>query len=211
MGLRHPVDLAAWQRWQDGQNRRRAMKGRLLDVMGRRHGGVVHSAGGTPPALLVVLDSASPTSLAALVAPMQHLTHDRIVVLAPTDVSAHLPGEDWQTTAWQEGDPLPDVAAVVAIGHFLPLGAAAAAWALKRGVPHITVQHGLLTPLAPPLAPRTHLLAWSEADADFWRSGRSDVTSRVVGSEILDAAARSGGEPVADDARPIFLGQLHGA
>ena len=72
------------------------------------------------------------------------------------------------------------------------------------------MQHGLLTPYAPPLPPGAQLLAWSEQDAAFWRSGRSDITTDVVGSQLLWDAAQDPG-PRIEDIRPVFLGQLHGA
>ena len=72
-----------------------------------------------------------------------------------------------------------------------------------------------MTPLAPPLADDVRLLAWSQADADFWWSGRADALSTVVGSQLLWEAARAG-TPVGNDGDstahpPVFLGQLHGA
>ena len=57
------------------------------------------------------------------------------------------------------------------------LGRAARA-SVEEPARFVTAQHGLLTPYAPPLAEGTTLLAWSEADADFWRSGRDDVADR---------------------------------
>ncbi|GAB3247320.1 hypothetical protein GCM10027425_03050 [Alteromonas gracilis] len=209
MGLRHPADLAAWQRWQDGRHPRPAIKRRALRLVGGRHGGVLHRHD-DEPTLLVALDSDSPTSLAALVSPLEHLPVDRIAVLAPRDVTHRLPGERWHTEEWREGNPLPRVSGVLSTGHFLPLGGHAASWADQLGVPFITVQHGLLTPSAPPLAPGTILLAWTTEDAVFWCSGRSDVSVQVVGAELLRDAADRGPVEVSDE-RPIFLGQLHGA
>ena len=98
---------------------------------------------------------------------------------------------------------------VVGAGHYLPLGAVAHAWSRRLGARFVAVQHGLLTPHAPPLAPDSTLLAWSAADADFWRSGRPDVQTQVVGSQLLWEAGR-GRTRVTDD-RPTFLGQLHSA
>ncbi|MDT0193774.1 MULTISPECIES: hypothetical protein [unclassified Arthrobacter] len=68
-----------------------------------------------------------------------------------------------------------------------------------------------MTPHAPPLPEDAHLLAFSDADAEFWRSGRCDVTWDVVGSQLLWTAGAQGSGRVSEDARPVFLGQLHGA
>ena len=94
-------------------------------------------------------------------------------------------------------------------GHYLPRGAIGHAWSRRLGAEFLTVQHGLLTPFAPPLAAESRLLAWSPADGEFWRSGRPDVTTEVVGSELLWRAAQ--GHTTVTDERPTFLGQLHSA
>ncbi|MGB4135983.1 MAG: RNA-binding protein, partial [Microbacterium sp.] len=112
------------------------------------------------------------------------------------------------------------VRAVVSAGHFLPVGNAAYRWSRAVGATYVVVQHGLLTPFMPPLAPGAHLLAFSSADAEFWRSGRGDVTTAVVGSQLLWNAAHPGdapdlvppvARPAAGEETPVFLGQLHGA
>ena len=68
-----------------------------------------------------------------------------------------------------------------------------------------------MTPHAPPLASGTILLAWSDADATFWRSGRDDVGSVQVGSPLLWDAAEPPLATPEPDAAPVFLGQLHRA
>ena len=78
------------------------------------------------------------------------------------------------------------------------------------GAATLSVQHGLLTPFAPPLPPDCTLLAWSEADASFWTDGRPDIDVEVVGSQLLWNAARSPAAPIEDEV-PTYLGQLHGA
>jgi hypothetical protein len=69
--------------------------------------------------------------------------------------------------------------------------------------------------VAPPLPEGAVLLAWTEQDADFWRSGRRDVTSHVVGSQLLwEAALGAAGDadvPLDPAGPPTYLGQLHGA
>ena len=73
------------------------------------------------------------------------------------------------------------------------------------------MQHGLLTPHAPPLPAASMLAAWSESDAAFWTGSRSDISVEVVGSQLLHHAARNPGAPVDPHDTPVFLGQLHGA
>jgi hypothetical protein len=134
-----------------------------------------------------------------------------VAVVAPVDVQHLLPPWTWAVRTGLTLDLVPPVAAqaglVLSTGHSQPLGVAA------RGAVDperfITVQQDLLTPHAPPLAPRTTLLAWSDADATFWRSGRDDVESVVVGSQLLWDAA--GTPSVRNDppVAPVFLGQLH--
>lgn len=109
--------------------------------------------------------------------------------------------------------PLAALRVVLATGHYLPAGAAAQRWARAADVPFVVVQHGLLTPFAPPLPENALLLAFSAADAAFHAWGRPDVTSRVVGSQLLWEASRPERRAPrrAARARPVFLGQLHGA
>lgn len=74
----------------------------------------------------------------------------------------------------------------------------------------VVAQHGLMTPLAPPLPADAHLLAWSAADGEFWISGRQDIRIHEVGSQLLHYAAQQEVE-LNPAAAPLFLGQLHGA
>jgi hypothetical protein len=174
----------------------------------------VLARGGSDPRVVVVLDSATPSAVDAVWRPA--------LDLAPSDVALLCPGADadvapaeWVRSSGPVDGLLrgllgPD-SVVLSIGHFLGLGAAAHAAATATGARFVTVQHGLMTPHAPPLAQGTTLLAWSDEDADFWRSGRDDVSAHVVGSQLLwDAAERRAGA-VPEDATPVFLGQLHGA
>ena len=160
---------------------------------------------------LVVVESANPSSRAALLRVLNHLPGGGLLVptsLDPASLGAR--GTSTEVDLGGDHPRLGDVGAVVAAGHYTGLGGAMHAWAARRGARFVTVQHGLLTPHAPPLAPGTALLAWSAADAEFWRSDRDDVTTHVVGSQLLrEAAARPA--TVDPDDRPVFLGQLHGA
>ena len=188
-GLAHPEDLAAWQRWQDRQHPLRSVKARLRPA-GDATG--VITSGGPDPSVLVAIDSTSPSNLAALLAPVAHLDPARVAVLSPGDVRSLLPQGPWTTRDWSAGDPLPEVGAVVSAGHYLALGAASYQLARARDLPFVVSQHGALTPVAPPLPRGAVLCAWSEEDAEFWRSGRIDVTGHVVGSELLWQAGRAG-------------------
>ncbi len=172
------------------------------------------SRGGRRPRVVVALDATTPTALQALLRPVSHLPPADVAVLSRAPVDALLPGH-WSTVV---GTPeglldavVDDGSVLIALGSYLTLGAAAHAAAHRSGARFVTVQHGLLTPHAPPLAPGTTLLAWSEADARFWRSGRDDVTTRVVGSQLLWDAAQAPAREVTEGASPVFLGQLHGA
>lgn len=216
--LNHPLDLAAWQRGQ-----------RATLPLGRRARGALASLRRRPPTVevatragdagpagvLVVLDALTATSRLALLEPARMLPAEGTVVVGPPGLGAHLRQEDWRVTHEPAVSALRrllgDRTVVLSTGHYLELGSLAHDVAAEHGARFVTVQHGLLTPHAPPLAPRTTLLAWSEADATFWTAGRDDVPATVVGSQLLWEAAE---HPVADvdpRATPVFLGQLHGA
>ncbi|MGN8026981.1 hypothetical protein [Microbacterium sp. 22242] len=226
MGLMFPEDLAAWRRWQRGRHPARRARDLLRRPAPLAAALVLHRRA-ADPGVLFVLDATTPTALASVLEPLAHLGDAPAAVLAPGDVSARLPGE-WTT---EVVDPaavpasLRSVRAVVSAGHFLPAGQVAFGWSQELGARYVVVQHGLLTPFMAPLPERAHLLAFSDRDAEFWRSGRADVTSESVGSQLLWRAAGSavagsgaGGGPARPDARgdgrsdaPVFLGQLHGA
>lgn len=224
-GLIHPADLEAWHRWQDsrlsGGQRLRRMAGVLRDIArpGARAGQVVVTRGGPTPRVLVCVESASPSSVLALLRPLRDLHPEDVAVVAPVSVREHLPPWLWRESSDLALEVVPELATgarvVLSTGHYLPVGRTAHA-ALAAADPDltarfVTVQHGLLTPHAPPLASGTTLLAWSDADATYWRSGRDDVETAVVGSQLLWEAARAPKAVPDPAARPVFLGQLHGA
>ncbi len=159
------------------------------------------------------MDATTATSILALLRPVEQLREISIRIATPESIADIVPAGEWR-----EGHADIDAVTVLATrakailssGDYLPLGAAAYRGA--RRTAFLTVQHGLMTPHAPPLAPNTHLLAWSQADADFWRSGRTDVAATVVGSQLLwEAAQKHTADPSAPTDRPVYLGQLHGA
>ncbi len=217
-GLTHPRDLAAWHRWQHRQQpfgrRAQQMFGVLRDIArpDGHAGSAVLARGGPAPRVLVCLESRSPSSVQALLDPVRHLDPADVAVLAPTGVTDLLPPGPWTETTGYAPELVAQHtgpgALVLSTGHFLPLGALAHR-ATEPGR-FLTVQHGLLTPHAPPLGAGTILLAWSEADAAFWRAGRDDVGSVVVGAQLLWDASEPPTATLDPHAPPVFLGQLHG-
>lgn len=211
MGLNHPADLAAWHRWQESRHRLRQLRHAVRPGPAPAPERFVLTMYDAEPRLLVALDSSSPTSFAALVEPLAHLDLP-LAVLSPGPPPL-LPNHEPLSSAEVavEGPAaLRGLDAVVSLGHFLPRGERAHAWARALGAAPFVVQHGALTPHAPPLPPGVRLLAWSDADADFWRSGRSDVVHEVVGSQLLWRAVDDRPDDVADT-RLVYLGQMHAA
>lgn len=152
--------------------------------------------------------------MAALVEPVTGLGSTAVGILSPGDRSDLLGGDCQVTPVTSALDierahgPVPVVVVPSGIG---PAHQAAMAAARRSGGRVFVVQHGLLTPYAPPLPRDCTLLAWSEADAEFWRGARHDVEVEVVGSQLLWAAARRPPVHVDPSAPPTFLGQLHAA
>jgi hypothetical protein len=208
VGLTYPRDLDAWRAWQESGSPVRRLVRRL-----RRQ---VEPAGvltvvGSSPRTLVVLDTLAPTSRLALLEATGHLRDD-YAVLSPRPLPDRPSGETAETIGLDEArvpERLTGVTAVASTGHYLPFGAVGYAWSRRLGAEFVTVQHGLLTAYAPPLAPDSRLLAWSAADAAYWPTGRNDIAAEVVGSQLLWEAG-AGTTPITDD-RPTFLGQLHSA
>lgn len=212
-GLAFPADLEGWRRW----SRTRRPIERTVRAAKHR----LRPAPQAPPTLhlppegegevetLVVLDVLSPSCRAAVLDPVAHLDPARTALLAPAPLDpADLPTQ-WQPRSWSAGTPLPGVRQVLTLGTFNALAEQVVAWARRLGARHVVVQHGLLTRWAPPLADGDHLLAWSEADADYWSAGRSSITSEVVGSQLLSLAGRQPQVPLKSE-RAVMLGQLHG-
>jgi hypothetical protein len=210
VGLRHATDLEGWRRWQRGRDPLRAVRSRLRPSAPAP---LVLHLRGAEPSILLAVEAATASAVAATASSLAHLDGLPVAVLAPGDVTALLPGE-WTVRPVPDGSAAPvelrGLRAVVATGHYLRSGATAHRWAGPLGARVLVVQHGLLTPFAPPLPPESTLLAFSAADADFWRSGRSDVTTAVVGSQLLWSAAQRPRAALTQE-RPLFLGQLHGA
>lgn len=214
MGLNHPISLAAWQRWQD---RRRTAQRLVARLRGHREGPppAFHLyRRGSDPRVVSAVDATSPTKLNAVIVPLSHLTGVDAAVLSSVDLAGRLPGEGWQHTtvaAAEVADAVGSRAIGLSVGHYLAAGQALFEWARGLGAPLAIVQHGLVTPFAPPLPQDSVLLAWSDADAAILTCGRRDVSARVVGSQLLWEAAQVPGVPTTNGVAPVFLGQLHGA
>ena len=232
--LKYPLDLDAWQVWQRRQKKLKWAKYKLntlLDSARSQTGreepvrGLLYTRG-TKPQVLIVMDSFSPTNRNAILEPLKHLDAVDVALWVPEDASEYLDGqyasERYSRKDWSEqeisGDELisllPDVRIVLSAAQFLGRGAVAYEFSRAIGAEYWMVQHGLLVPQAPPLPVGCTLLAFSEADAEFWASGRRDVTTHAVGSQLLYLAAqKAAGAEVQkqNDLEPIFLGQMHGA
>jgi hypothetical protein len=205
VGLNHPRDLEAWHAWQRSRTPLRTLRNRFRSEPPLT--GVL-SVVAPEPQVLVVLDWLAPTAMLALFSMTPHLTVPYAVV-SPSPLSNGRPGTPVSPRPDVVPPELSSVSVVVAAGHYLRLGSVAHAWSRRLEAEFVAVQHGLLAPHVPPLAPDSRLLAWSDGDAEFWRSGRDDVRTEVVGSQLLWEAAEDPGQ-VTDD-RPTFLGQLHSA
>lgn len=216
-GLMFPDDLDRWRRWHDSRNPLRRLRSLLRPAppptgwLGVR---------GEQPVVLAAIDATTPTQLASVVRPVSLLAPDvPIAVVAPQPLDAALLPGDWQ---WSriDGTARPavvaDIRALVSVGHYLPLAGLADRWASEVGADRLVVQHGLLTPFAPPLPRVAHLLAFSAADAGYVAAGRPDVRSTVVGSQLLWSAGLDQHGPGDDrldrwtGVAPVYLGQLHG-
>jgi hypothetical protein len=206
VGLKHPENLDAWRSWQ---SRRHPLRQVATVVRPSRPAPVHLISGGASPRVLVVVESPSPSNLAAFVAPLRWLDLSEVAVLAAHELTPSLPPHGWTHHDLAEA-PLGDLAVILAPGHFTRLGHLAWQASSERRIPFLVAQHGLTTPFAPPLPAGAHLLAWSEADAAFWWSGRAGQHT-VVGSQLLADAARLGTTTVGRSGTTTYLGQLHGA
>ena len=138
--------------------RHRAGAGRAHDV--RRRAEAARGAS-TPPPPPATPPSSSPWPISTCPSPCCHPD------LPPTSGRQALTQQDVGTDR-----PARRSVGVGAVVSLRPLPAARRARAPLDADPAGAVasssQHGALTPYAPPLPPGAHLLAWSDADADFW-------------------------------------------
>lgn len=228
--LAFPEDLSEWGSWQRSTQRLRIARHEISRVT-RRMGNqetmessahLYLASRGSAPRVLFAVDAATPTQMASVLLPLTHLENMDLAVLAVGDPSTALQrlgldAEEWQVEIIHPHAPLPkvmeSVGVVIGVGNYLAAGALAYQWSVALHADFVVVQHGLLTPFAPPLPSGAHLAAFSADDAAFYLSGRGDLTYEVVGSQLLWSARREAHEMghEAPSARAVFLGQLHGA
>lgn len=209
MGLRYPDNLDAWRKWQKGRQPLHV----ALGMVTRRQ---AHSPAprlllpADAPSVLVVIDVWSPSCRMVISEPLEHLDVRRTAVLTaePEAIARHRDGRE--EVPFENVHQLPSsIESVLTLGAFLGLSERVEPWAKGSGRRFAVAQHGLMTPWAPPLNGRDHLLAWSEADAHFWTADRPGITWEVVGPQLLWNASH---QPVAQvlGEQPLMLGQLHG-
>lgn len=218
-GLRHPADLVVWRRWHESRHpvrfAARSVKGRVRPPA-RASVDLFRPPGGAD--LLVAVEATHTSVDRAVVAPLAHLPAGRTAVVAPVGWQPPPVYADHHRTTVRLDDFAEhlDPSVVLAAGHYTEIGAAAFDLSDERGLPFFVSQHGALTPYAPPLPRAARLLAWSEADAAFWTSGRQDVTVQVTGSQLLWGAGlvTGAGAPSSTDGaggQLTYLGQGHAA
>ncbi|MDO4784607.1 MAG: prephenate dehydrogenase [Propionibacteriaceae bacterium] len=203
MALRF-TSLDEWRRWQSRQHLARRLR-HALAPKPPSPAAWLWRGGEGEPGLLVIVESGGSTPAQALGAVLPHLGGG-FAVLGPAGLDLGLP---LRTEVSPTGLPrdLGGVRMVLCLGTHLPLAAAATPQLPDARL--VVVQHGLLTPLAPPLPRGATLLAWSAADAGFYTAGRADTDAHVLGSQLLWAAAQRPARVRTE--RPLYLGQLHGA
>jgi hypothetical protein len=209
VGLIHPRSVEDWTEWERSRHRVRAVKAAVVRRVRPSipPSLVLHQRGGDP-SVLVALDVPRGTSVEALLAPLPHYAGSAAVLTRGSLPAGLLPGT-WSRMPLAHLSELPStIRRVLSAGAFDSVSLPVHGWARQRDVEFLVVQHGLLTPFAPPLPEASHLLAWSEEDAAFWAEGRPDVNTSTVGSQLLWRAAQ---RPLcASSGRAVFLGQLHG-
>lgn len=216
-------ELEAWQAWQ---RRQKGVVGALRSLRNRKQKTPTLrlSSWGDPKngSVLLALDGLEPSLRAALVDPVRklHESGRHVCVLSSLPVEGLFPGEGHSRVLNLRSEisaQLPtNPCAVVSVGNYLPAGAAAYAVSQRLHVPYFVVQHGVLTPFAPPLPRNTTLLAWSEEDLRFWAGDARGINGQPVGSQLLwnanvDSAAHSTQRDGSSENAVTFLGQLHGA
>ena len=204
--------LTQWQHWAGTQRRvetslRAAKQGIRPDEPPRARLWGTSDA----PRVLVVIDKSSASCAAAVQAPLAHLDPAGTWVLAAEDAVLPQRFTRSRSQAYTGVEQLPgSISCMLSLGAYLTWSEPVEAWAAARGIRFAVVQHGLLTPWSPP-APRGAIVyAWSEADAEYWARGRTDLDVRVVGSQLLWAAPASGEPAAVARETPVLLGQLHG-
>lgn len=204
------TDLTAWQSWS---RRRSAVRTVLSRVRNRGRAVPEAPAVLTLPAdeatALVVVDKLTASCRAAVGSPISRMNPRTTAVLSriPEGCDLVVGGE---RRVWHGAGGLPaSISQVLTLGSYCELAGQVKLWTRRHDVRFLVVQHGLMTPWAPPLADGDHFLAWSGPDAEYQTAGRSSVTAEVVGSQMLWEASALPSAQVIND-RPLMLGQLHG-
>lgn len=212
-GLRVPRDLAAWRRWQARRTPARTVVRGLRSRLRSPDPVPVRVQSGEEPDILIVVEAEHASVMCAVGAVVEHLTPARLTLVthSASTISHPAPARTWSGSADEAAAHVPRMRRVLTASQHSPLGELAAEISARDDSELLISQHGLLTPFAPPLPPGCRLLAWTESDADYWRSGRDDVTTRVVGSQLLHRAAHRDPVTVPPGERPTYLGQLHAA
>lgn len=212
-GLAFPTDLAAWRSWQDSRRRISRIAGRARAQVSRTRSTIpLFATGPDRPDVIIAFDTVNPATVRTLrdVVDRLHVIGASVTVVDSGD--ARLRGA---VTGETRGVTAEDVraSAIIGIGHYTAVGSAFWKASRRRGGQFFVLQHGLLTPFAPPLPHGTHLLAWTPQDAEFWMADRPDTRATATGSHMLSSArvqrTTLSEDPATD--RPLFLGQMHGA
>lgn len=208
-GLVHPESIELWRDWARSRGGMPRRRGSVADAVRTLRGTrgrddhweeprwVLHSREGETSARVVIgLEDASPRSRAALLAFLPYLRVGVDVVAPRGLIAPELDGPAWRRRAFESArDAVPsDAAAVITAGQGGPTGSALHSVAERRGLQSFVVQTDVLTPYAAPLPAEATLLAWTADDADFWRSGREDLTLLPVGSQRLWQLGHHSGE-----------------
>lgn len=213
MGLRIATDLDEWHRWQQRQHAVR----RLRHGLGRRDAVEPQATvirGSRDADIVVLVDATHPSMANAVVAPLRLIPPERVITVLGPGVQLDVTGSALCVGVDELGSHLGSARVLLGCGEYTGIGQAAWRWARDAGAATYVSQHGALTPHAPPLPRSSTLLAWSTADGDFWRSGRSDVRTLEVGSQLLWAAAdrrRPTRAETPTESSLTYLGQGHAA
>ena len=204
-----------WRQWR--KRREGLLRGRLKSPFSPAALGVYSDDPWVPDTshLVVSLENLSPTQVASLLRPEAVLRSRNVpvAVIAPLSIADGLAQFGLTLRERLTGSGVwkhPNPKMILATSHCSPSGRFSWALSLKSGIPFVIVQHGVVTPFAPPLPEGCHLFAWTLQDAEFWISGRSDVTTSVVGSQIIWDAGVSRWQTPEPKGPLCFLGQLHG-
>ena len=213
-GLRHPGDLVAWRRWHESRHpARHVVRSARARVQPPAESVVDVLEPSSDADLLVAVEATHASVRQAVVAPLAHLAADRTAIIAPVgwQPPGEFAGHARRTVALSGLAREVHPGSVLAAGHYTEIGEAAFSVAEDHGARFFVSQHGALTPFAPPLPRLAHLLAWTDADAAFWTTGRSDVTTTTTGSQLLWGAGAPSEEHTSGDGPLTYLGQGHAA